>query len=210
MVKYWKLVNCWMVRIDKLLLRRKSKKLHAANLLTTYNMGLILMLCICISLWTCTNSQTLGNKTTSQVSKDCVVEIKDKEVKIDEITSLLKMDTVHMIDIQLFSGPNFTEPFFSQFQMTLVDEWGREVISLLDFKYFIVTSTLTVGHIKRFNLHVNESYKGCMETMDSVAGSLMEQFTAKLPMTSSQICYVDTRLVELSEGNRRCCKMNDT
>ena len=152
------------------------------------------------------NSQTLGNKITSQVSKDCILLIEDKELRINEITGLLKMDTVHMIDIQLFSGPNFTEPFFSQFQITLVDERGREVISLLDFKYFIVTFTLSVGHIKRFNFHINESYKGCIKTMDFVAQSLINQFSAMLPMTTSQICYVDT---ESSQANRRCCKMNE-
>ena len=170
-------------------------------------MRLILLLCFCISLWT--YSHTSSDEITSQVSKNCALFIEDEEVKINKMTSLLKMDTVHMIDIQLFSGPNFTEPFFSQFQMTLVDEWGREVISLLDFKYFIVTSTLTVGHIKRFSLHVNESYEGCMETMDSVAGSLIEKFTAKLPVTSSQICYVGTNLAESSQASRICCKMNE-
>ena len=114
-----------------------------------------------------------------------------------------------MIDIQLFSGPNFTEPFFSQFQITLVDEWGREVISLLDFKYFIVTSTLTVGHIKRFNLHVNESYEGCIKAkekpMNFLSGSLLKQFLVKLPMTSSQICYVDADPAGSSQAERTCC-----
>lgn len=115
-----------------------------------------------------------------------------------------------MIDIQLFSGPNFTEQFFPQFQMTLVDEWGREVISVLDSKLFIVTFTLSVGH-ERFDLHINESYKGCMKakknTMDFFAGSLLKQLTAKLPRTSSQICYVNTDFANLSQVSRTCCKM---
>ena len=165
------------------------------------------MLCACITLWTCNNSHASGDEITSQVSADCVLLIRDKKRKIDELASLLKMDTVHMIDIQLFSGLSFRKQFFPQFQMTLVDEWGREVISVLDFKPFLVTSTLRVGH-ERFDLHINESYKGCIKakknTMDFLAGNLLKQLTAKLPKTSSQICYVNT---DLSQVNRTCCKM---
>ena len=178
-------------------------------------MRLILLLCVSISLWICKDSLALGDEITSQVSDpdECNIVIEDKEVKIDEITSLLKMDTVHMIDIQLFSGPNFAEPFFSQFQITLVDEWGREVISLLKFKYFIVTSTLTVGHIQQFNLHVNESYEGCIKAeknpMNFLAGNLLKQFIVKLPMTSSQICHVDAAHAGSSQAKRTCCKVID-
>ena len=170
-------------------------------------MHLFFLLCVCITLWACNNSYASGDEITSQVSADCVLLIRDKKRKIDELASLLKMDTVHMIDIQLFSGRSFTKQFFPQFQMTLVDEWGREVISVLDFKPFLVTSTLSVGH-ERFDLHINESYKGCMKakknTMNFLAGSLLKQLTAKLPKTSSQICYVNT---DLSQVNRTCCKM---
>ena len=173
-------------------------------------MHLFFLLCACITIWTCNNSHASGVEKTSQVSADCVLLIDDEKRKIDEVAGLLKMDTVHMIDIQLFSGPSFTEPFFPQFQMTLVDEWGREVISVLDFKHFIVTFTLSVGH-ERFDLHINESYKGCMKakknTMDFIVGSLLKLLTAKLPRTSSQICYVNTHFATLSQVNRICCKM---
>lgn len=84
-------------------------------------MHLFFLLCACITIWTCNNSHASGVEKTSQVSTDCLL-IHDKKRKIDEVAGLLKMDTVHMIDIQLFSGPNFTEQFFPQFQMTLVDE----------------------------------------------------------------------------------------
>ena len=116
------------------------------------------------------------------------------------------MEHVNMIDLQLFSGTNFSEPLLPDLKLTFVNGDGRVLLSWLDIKYLIITWTLSAGRTS-YNLHVRESNKGCLQTMknkqDFVSGSLLQQFIGSTQQTSCEVCYLKAHPKE--KFVRRCC-----
>ena len=152
-------------------------------------------------------TSVLKNPTKTNLklrNDDCTLMIKKGEV--DEIRWLLTMEHVNMIDLQLFSGTNFSEPLLPDLKLTFVNRDGRVLLSWLDIKYLIITWTLSAGRTS-YNLHVRESNKGCLQTMkntqDFVSGSLLQQFIGSTQQTSCEVCYLKAHPKE--KFVRRCC-----
>ena len=137
-------------------------------------------------------------------NEDCVLVMEKADVA--EIRRLLTMDHVNMIDLQLFSGPNFSKPLFPRLEITFVNEDGRVLISWLDIKYLIITWTLSAGRT-RYDVHLRESPTGCIQTMknirDFIAGSLLKQFTG-MQRTACEVCYLEAKVT------RKCCKIAES
>ncbi|CAB4001660.1 Hypothetical predicted protein [Paramuricea clavata] len=121
------------------------------------------------------------------------------------------MDHVNMIDLRVFSAPNFNEPLFPNLQITFVNGDGRVIISWLDIKYLIITWTLSAGRT-RYDLHVRESRTGCIQTMenrrDFVSASLLKRFIGSTSRTDCEVCYVEGKVNQLP-NTRTCCKMTE-
>jgi hypothetical protein len=166
-----------------------------------------------------TNATTTGKKrgaTSNQKENtkvglksrndDCTLVIKEGEV--DEIRRLLTMEHVNMIDLQLFSGPNYSEPLLPHSKITFVNADGRALLSWLDIKYFIITWTLSAGRT-RYDLHVRESRKGCLQIIknirDFVSEKLLQQFIGSTQRTSYGVCYLEANAKE--KFTRRCCEI---
>ena len=170
----------------------------------TITMFSILWLCVCMTCFMPTNASTTDLKSGN---KDCVLVIDEDEVA--EIRRLLIMDHVNMIDLRVFSAPNFNEPLFPNLQITFVNGDGRVIISWLDIKYLIITWTLSAGRT-RYDLHVREGRTGCIQAMengrDSVSGSLLKRFIGSTSRTGCEVCYVEGKSNQLPV-TRTCCKM---
>ncbi len=137
-------------------------------------------------------------------NEDCVLVM--EKANVAEIRRLLTMDHVNMIDLQLFSGPNFSKPLFPRLEITFVNEDGRVLISWLDIKYLIITWTLSAGRT-RYDVHLRESPTGCIQTMknirDFIAGSLLKQLTG-MQRTACEVCYLEAKVT------RKCCKIAES
>lgn len=170
----------------------------------TITMFSILWLCVCMTCFMPTNASTTDLKSGN---KDCVLVIDEDEVA--EIRRLLIMDHVNMIDLRVFSAPNFNEPLFPNLQITFVNGDGRVIISWLDIKYLIITWTLSAGRT-RYDLHVREGRTGCIQAMengrDFVLGSLLKRFIGSTSRTGCEVCYVEGKFNQLPV-TRTCCKM---
>ena len=143
---------------------------------------------------------------TNLKSRNDICTLMIKKGQVDEIRWLLTMEHVNMIDLQLYSGTNFSEPLLPHLKITFVNGDGRVLISWLDIKYFIITWTLSAGRTS-YNLHVRESRKGCLQTVknmqDFVSGSLLQQFIGSTQKTSCEVCYLKARPEE--KFTRTCC-----
>ena len=133
------------------------------------SMSSILWLCVWMTCFISTSaSSTLKDNTKTDLKSptvtSCAVVINEGD--IIEVRRLLTIEHVNMIDLQLFTGSDFGERLFPHLQITFASAKGRQILSLLDIKYLIITWTLTAGR-RRFALRIRESRVGCMQTKEN-------------------------------------------
>ena len=96
--------------------------------------------------------------------------------------------------------------------MTFANRDGRVILSLLDIKYLIVTSTLTAGRTS-YKLPILETPSGCINTNanteDLVSGRLLQRFTGNSQRTGCEVCYAVITEMKGRHVNRRCCNMTE-
>lgn len=176
----------------------------------------ILRLCLWMICFISTSASSTPKDNTktdmqkSQTETSCAVVINEGD--IIEVRRLLTMEHVNMIDLQLFSEPNFSERLFPHLQITFASATGRAILSLLDIKYLIITSTLVAGR-RQFALRIRESRAGCMQTMenktDFVSGNLLKQLIGSTQRTYCEVCYAEAKpkVSQLHSSTRRCCNI---
>ena len=155
-----------------------------------------------------TTLSTLAS-TTIPVSKDCVLEMKDNE--ISQIVELFNSNLVNVVVIHIsFSNGSHEEQLFSDFNVSLSNHIGREILHGLErwqFRYF--PWTLKVG-IKNFKLNVKGSQNDCIKTginaSDFVLESTQHIVDSLNLATNYQVC---SSFKETSSGkiNQTCCQM---
>ena len=178
-------------------------------------MSSILWLCLWMTCFISTSaSSTLKDNTQTDLKSptvtSCAVVINEGD--ITEVRRLLTIEHVNMIDLQLFTGPDFGERLFPHLQITFASAKGRQILSLLDIKYLIITWTLAAGR-RRFGLRIRESRVGCMQTMenktDFVSGNLLKQLIGSTQRTYCEVCYAEPKVSQLHGSARRCCNITE-
>ena len=155
-----------------------------------------------------TTLSTLAS-TTIPVSKDCVLEMKENE--ISQIVELFNSNLVNVVIIHVsFSNSSHEEQLYSDFNVSLSNPIGREVLYALEreeFRYF--PWTLKAG-IRNFNLNVKGSQNDCTKTginaSDFVLESTQHIVDSINLATNYQVC---SSFKETSSGkiNQTCCQM---
>ena len=177
-------------------------------------MSSILWLCLLMTCFISTSASSTRKDNTktdlkSRTKGSCGVVINEGD--IIEVRRLLTMEHVNMIDLQLLSGPNFGKRLFPHLQITFASANGRQILSLLDIKYLIITSTLAAGR-RRFALRIRESRAGCIRTTenktDFVSGNLLKQLIGSTHRTYCEVCYAEAKVSQL-HSTRRCCNITE-
>ena len=147
--------------------------------------------------------------TTIPVSKDCVLEVKENE--ISQIVELFNRGTVNVVVIHIsFSNSSHEGQLFSDFNVSLSNPIGREILHALkrwNFDFF--PWTLKAG-IENFNLNVNGSQNDCIKmgknATDFVLESTQHIVDSINLATNYQIC---SSFKETSSGkvNEACCQI---
>ena len=155
-----------------------------------------------------TTLSTLAS-TTIPVSKDCVLEMKENE--ISRIVELFNSNLVNVVVIYIsFSNGSHEGQLFSDFNVSLSNPIGREVLYALEreeFRYF--PWTLKAG-IRNFKLNVKGSQNDCTKTginaSDFVLESTQHIVDSLNLATNYQVC---SSFKETSSGkiNQTCCQM---
>ena len=150
----------------------------------------------------------LDNKTIP-VSKDCVLEM--KENKISQIVELFNSNLVNVVVIHIsFSNSSHEGQLFSDFNISLSNSIGREILHALErwqFRYF--PWTLKVG-IKNFKLNVKGSQNDCIKTGKNATEFVLESTQHIVDSinlaTNYQVC---SSFKETSAGkvDQTCCHM---
>ena len=155
-----------------------------------------------------TTLSTLAS-TTIPVSKDCVLEMKENE--ISQIVELFNRDSVNVVFIHIsFSNSSYEGQLFSDFNVSLSNPIGREILYALErWEFRSFSWTLKVG-IRNFNLSVNGSQNDCIKmgknATDFVLESTQHIVDSINLATNYQICSF---FKETSSGkvNEACCQM---
>ena len=157
-----------------------------------------------------TTLSTLAS-TTIPVSKDCVLEVKENE--ISRIVELFNNNLVNVVVIYVsFSNSSHEGQLFSDFNVSLSNPIGREILYALErwqFRYF--PWTLKVG-IRNFKLNVKGSQNDCTETgknaRDFVLESTQHIVDSIKPATNYQVC---SSFKETSSGkvDQTCCQITE-
>ncbi|CAB4027281.1 Hypothetical predicted protein [Paramuricea clavata] len=156
----------------------------------------------------------MATKTSnSSVFKDCVLEMEDSEVA--QVVQLTKSDSVNIVDLHPFFGNNYNNQLFGDFEISLVNPIGREIIRTLDTEFNgFVTWTLNAGR-KNVELRVHESPKDCTKTKrliihEFVAKSIFERIVSNMKqLTDYKICYSFPRRRNRRDSSTRLCKPDD-
>ena len=157
-----------------------------------------------------TTLSTLAS-TTIPVSKDCVLEMKENE--ISQIVELFNRGTVNVVVIHIsFSNSSHEGQLFSDFDVSLSNPIGREILYALErrlFRYF--PWTLKAG-IRNFKLIVKGSQNDCIKTGKNVANFVFESTQHIVNSinleTNYQVCF-SFKDPETSSGKvkKMCCQM---
>ena len=155
-----------------------------------------------------TTLSTLAS-TMILVSKDCRLEMKENE--ISQIVELFNSNLVNVVVIHIsFSNNSHDGQLFSDFNISLSNSIGREVLYALErreFRFF--PWTLKVG-IRNFKLNVKGSQNDCIKTgmnaTDFVLESTQHIVESISLATNYQVC---SSFKETSSGkiNQTCCQI---
>ena len=147
--------------------------------------------------------------TTIPVSKDCVLEMKENEIL--QIVELFNRGTVNVVVIHIsFSNSSHEGQLFSDFNVSLSNPVGREILYALerpDFRSF--PWTLKAG-ISNFKLNVKGSQNDCIKTGKNATDFVLESTQHIVDSinlaTNYQVC---SSFKETSSGkvNQTCCQM---
>ena len=123
-------------------------------------------------------------------SKNCLLIMKDSEITC--VIQLTKSDSVNIVDLHLFFDNGYNNQPFGDYEISLVNPVGREIIRTLEtgFRGFI-TWTLNAGR-KSVELRVRESPRDCNKRLnvDDVASTIFKRIVNKMKEpTSYKICY---------------------
>ena len=147
--------------------------------------------------------------TTISVSKDCVLEMKHSE--ISQILELFNTNLVNVVVIHIsFSDSSHEGELLSDFNISLSNPIGREILYALDrseFRYF--QWTLKAG-IRNFKLNVKGSQNDCIKTGKSATDFVLESTQQIVDSVNLAINYhVCSSFKETSSGkvNLTCCHM---
>ncbi len=150
---------------------------------------------------------------SSPVSEDCVLKMKDDEIA--QVIQLTKSDLVNIVDLHAFFGDSYNNQLFGDYQISLVNPVGREIIRTLEtgFRGF-VTWTLNAGR-KTVKLRIDKSPKDCAESKElsihDLASSIYERIFGNMKEpTNYKICYTFSHRRDLGDSfTRRRCKPDD-
>ena len=155
-----------------------------------------------------TTLSTLAS-TTIPVSKDCVLEMKENE--ISQIVELFNNNLVNVVVIHIsFSNGSHEGQLFSDFNVSLSNPIGREILYALEreeFRYF--PWTLKAG-IRNFKLNVKGSQNDCTKTGKNATDFVLESTQHIVDSinlaTNYQVCSF---FKETSSGKvkKTCCEM---
>ena len=155
-----------------------------------------------------TTLSTLAS-TKIPVSKDCVLEMKENE--ISQIVELFNSNLVNVVVIHIsFSNSSHEGQLFSDFNVSLSNPIGREILYALErreFRYF--PWTLKAG-IRNFKLIVKGSQNDCTKTGKNGTDFVLEStqhIVGRINLaTNYQVCSF---FKETSSGkiNQTCCQM---
>ena len=147
--------------------------------------------------------------TTTPVSKDCVLGMKENE--ITQILELFNSNRVNVVVIHIsFSNGSQEGQLFSDFHVSLSNPIGREILYALErwlFRYF--PWTLKVG-ISNFKLNVNGSQNDCTKTGKNASDFVLESTQHIVDSINLAKNYqVCSSFKETSSGKvkKTCCQM---
>ena len=111
--------------------------------------------------------------TTIPVSKDCVMEMNENE--ISQIVELFNSNLVNVVVIHIsFSNSSHEGQLFSDFNVSLSNPIGREILhALAGWEFRFVTWTLKAG-IRSIILNVRESQNDCLKTGKNASDFVLE------------------------------------
>ena len=147
--------------------------------------------------------------TTIPVSKDCVLEMKENE--ISQIVELFNSNLVNVVVIHIsFSNSSHEGQLFSDFNVSLSNPVGREILHALErreFRFFPWTLKAGIGN---FKLNVKGSQSDCTKTGKNATYFVLEStqhIVDSINLTTNyQVC---SSFKETSSGKvkKTCCQM---
>ena len=155
-----------------------------------------------------TTLSTLAS-TTIPVSKDCVLEMKENE--ISQIVELFNSNLVNVVVIYIsFSTSSHEGQLFSDFNVSLSNPVGREILYALErpeFRYF--PWTLKAG-IRNFKLNVKGSQNDCIKTRKNATDFALESTQHIVDSinlaTNYQVC-ISFKETPSGKVKKTCCQM---
>ena len=155
-----------------------------------------------------TTLSTLASATIP-VSKDCVLEMKENE--ISQIVDLFNNNLVNVVVIYIsFSNSSHKGQLFSDFNVSLSNPIGREILYALErWQFRIFPWTLKAG-IRNLKLNVKESQNDCIKTGKNATYFVLESTQHIVDsinlVTNYQVC---SSFKKTSSGKvkQTCCQM---
>ena len=147
--------------------------------------------------------------TAIPVSKDCVLEMNENE--ISQIVELFNSNLVNVVVIHVsFSNSSHEGQLFSDFNVSLSNPIGREILhALAGWEFRFVTWTLKAG-IRRIILNVKESQNDCLKTGKNASDFVLESTQHIVDSinlaTNYQVCssFKETSSAKVAQT---CCQM---
>jgi hypothetical protein len=160
-----------------------------------------------------TMAMSMATKTSNSVFKDCILEMEDSEIA--QVIQLIKSDSVNIVDLHPFFANDYNNQLFGDFQISLVNPIGHEIIRRLETEFNgFVTLTLNAGR-ENVELRIHESPKDCIKTKrlnihEFVVRSIFERIVSNMKQpTNYKICYSFPRRRNLRDSFTRLCKPDD-
>ena len=147
--------------------------------------------------------------TTIPVSKDCVLEMKENE--ISQIVELFNSNLVNVVVIHIsFSNSSHEGELFSDFNVSLSNPIGREILYALEWPEFTYFQWTLKAGIRNFKLNVKGSQYDCIKTGKNASDFVLESTQHIVDSVNLSINYhVCSSFKEASSRklNLTCCQM---